>query len=186
MSFFELFVLALGLSMDCLAVSITIGTSQKPGWQHILKMAFFFGLFQGIMPLIGWFIGNSFKHLIQSFDHWIAFGILAFIGIRMIIESSRLPKEKKSFHIGKMSLLLGLAVATSIDALATGIGFGIIRVNIIQAAIIITCVTFLVTLTGARIGIRSKIIPASWAELSGGVVLLLIGLKILFNHLGIL
>ena len=186
MTFVELFLLGLALSMDCFAVSITLGTSQNLSWRSILKLALFFGIFQGVMPCIGWFVGNSFQYLIQSIDHWIAFGILASIGFHMIFESFRLKENKKPLDINKISVLIGLAVATSIDALATGIGFGFIKVKIIEAVLIITTITFAVTIIGARLGIKSNIIPAKWAEVVGGVVLILIGLKILLNHLGYL
>ena len=172
--------------MDCFAVSLTLGTSQKLLWRDILKMALLFGLFQGLMPLIGWLIGISFKSLIQSIDHWIAFGILAFIGSRMIFESFKLKKNKKSLDISKISILVGLSVATSIDALATGIGFGFIQANITEAVLIITSITFVVTIIGARLGSKSDIIPARWAEAIGGLVLILLGVKILLNHLGFL
>jgi manganese efflux pump family protein len=185
MTFLEIFLLSLGLSMDCFAVSLTLCSSQKLRWKDILVMAFFFGLFQGLMPLVGWLVGSYFESLIESIDHWLAFGILSFIGIRMIIESFHLEKEKKIFHIGNIYMLLGISVATSIDAFATGIGFGFIQVNIFEAIITISIITFLVTVTGARLGVRSKIIPARWAEFFGGVVLILIGVKIVLSHLGI-
>ena len=186
MSFLELFLLGLGLSMDCFAVSLTLGTAQKLQWKEVLTMAFLFGLFQGLMPLVGWVIGNTFQSLILSVDHWIAFGILAFIGFHMIIESFRLKENKKIIDASKISVLIGLAVATSIDALATGVGFGFMHVNIFRAVLIITTITFTVTIIGARLGIRSNLIPARWAELAGGIVLILIGVKILLTHLGYL
>jgi manganese efflux pump family protein len=185
MSFLEIFILAIGLSMDCFAVSITLCSSQKQQWRRILVMALLFGLFQGLMPLVGWLVGSYFETFIESIDHWLAFGILAFIGIRMIIESFHLEKEKKVFHIGKIYVLLGLSVATSLNALATGIGFGFIRVNILEAVVTISAVTFIVTMIGARLGDRSRIIPARWAEFAGGIVLILIGVKIVLSHLGV-
>ena len=186
MNLLELILLGLGLSMDCFAVAITLGTSQKLNWREVLTMAFLFGLFQGLMPLAGWVVGNTFQSLIQSVDHWIAFGILAFIGFRMIIESFRMKENKKIIDASKISVLIGLAVATSIDALATGVGFGFMDVNILRAVLIITIITFTVTIIGARLGIRSNLIPARWAEVVGGAVLILIGLKILLTHLGYL
>lgn len=183
MTLFELILLGLGLSMDCFAVSLTLGTSKKLKWKEILIMAFFFGLFQGLMPLAGWLIGNSFRTLIESVDHWIAFGILAFIGFRMILSSFRMQADKKPADISRISMVIGLAVATSIDALATGIGFGFINVNIFLAVLIITTITFVVTITGARLGGKTSFIPARWAEFAGGVVLILIGGKILYEHL---
>lgn len=186
MTFLELFLLGLGLSMDCFAVSLTLGSSHRLPIRDTLRMALFFGLFQGLMPLAGWLIGNSFKSLIQSVDHWLAFGILSFIGIRMIYEAFRLKEEKRPLDVKKLSVLLGLSVATSIDALATGIGFGFIQANIFKIVSTISIITFIVTIIGARIGKKSNLIPARWAELSGGIILILIGTKILLTHLGYL
>jgi manganese efflux pump family protein len=185
MSFFEIFIIAVGLSMDCFAVSVSFGTCGKLAWKDILKMSAFFGIFQGMMPVIGWLIGSSFQSLIQVVDHWLAFGILGFIGLRMISQFFVHEEKRKPTDIRKTSVLLTLSVATSIDALATGISFGFIRVNILEAALIITGVTFTVSVIGSRLGARSTFISARWAELIGGVVLIVIGTKILFDHLGI-
>ena len=186
MSFVEIFLIGLGLSMDCFAVSISFSSCGKLKWKDVLKMALFFGIFQGAMPIIGWLFGASFQSQIQAFDHWLAFGILSFIGLRMIIQFFRTEEKRRTTDIRKTSVLLSLSIATSIDALVTGISFGFIRVNILKAALIITIVTFLVSLLGARLGARSTFIPAKWAELLGGIVLIGIGTKILFNHLGIM
>lgn len=183
MTLLELFLLGLGLSMDCFAVSLSLGTSQKLSWKEILIMAFFFGLFQGMMPVIGWFAGYSFRSLIQSVDHWIAFGILAFIGFRMIFSSFRMKADKKPADISRISMVIGLAVATSIDALASGVGFGFIDVNIVLATILITSITFIVTIAGAKLGGKTTFIPARWAEFAGGIVLILIGARVLCEHL---
>jgi putative Mn2+ efflux pump MntP len=186
MSFLEIFLIGLGLSMDCFAVSVSCGVCGRMAWKDVLKVSSFFGIFQGIMPVIGWLIGSSFLGLIQSFDHWMAFGILGFIGLRMISQFFVHEDKRKRIDIRKTSVLLTLSVATSIDALATGISFGFIRVNILEAALIITGVTFIVSLVGSRLGAKSTFIPARWAELIGGLVLIIIGTKILLNHLGIL
>jgi len=186
MTFFEIFLISLGLSMDCFAVSLGVGATRRLKWRDTLKMAFFFGFFQGLMPLIGWLIGQSIQSLIASFDHWVAFGILAFIGFRMIVESFKIGEEKKFIDIRKTLVLLSLSFATSIDALATGISFGFIQVNIIQAILTIVLITFLISITGARIGEKTTFIPAKWAEFFGGVVLIAIGAKILLEHLEIL
>lgn len=182
MGFLELLLIALSLSMDCFAVSISFGTMKKMAWRDILKTAFFFGIFQGIMPLIGWLIGDIVQSFMESVDHWIAFGILSFIGIKMIMQSFRL-ESKKSIDIRKPSVLLSLSIATSIDALITGISFGFIRVNIFKAALIITIVTFINTIIGAKLGEKTSFIPAKYAEIIGGIVLIGIGLKILLEHL---
>lgn len=185
MSFLEIFLIGLGLSMDCFAVSIGFGASRLLSWRDILKIAAYFGLFQGAMPVAGWFIGDRVKELIDSFDHWLAFGILFFIGMKMIVQTFR--KEKtKWLDIRKQAVLISLSFATSIDALVTGVSFGFIRVNILIAVIIITMVTFLISILGMKIGERTTFIPARWAEFAGGLVLIAMGTKIALSHLGIL
>jgi putative Mn2+ efflux pump MntP len=186
MSFFELFIIGLGLSMDCFAVSLSFSTCGRLAWKDVLKMSAFFGIFQGLMPVIGWAIGTSFQSLIQVVDHWLAFSILVIIGIRMIRQFFVHETKRKFTDIRKTPVLLSLSVATSIDALATGVSFGFIKVNILEAASIITCVTFIVSLIGSRVGAKSTFIPAKWAELLGGMVLIGIGTKILLDHLGII
>ncbi len=183
MSFTELFLIAIGLSMDCFAVSLSLGASRRFSWKDILVMSFLFGIFQGLMPIIGWLAGNSLQSLIASVDHWIAFGILALIGLKMIRQSTRPEKEKALLDIRKISVLITIALATSIDALITGVGFGFIRVNILKASMVITMVTFLISMAGAKLGEHTTFIPARWAEFFGGIVLIGIGLKILLEHL---
>jgi len=148
-------------------------------------MSAFFGIFQGLMPIVGWLIGASFQSFIQI-NHWLAFGILVIIGVHMVSQFFVHETKRKLTDIRRTSVLLTLSIATSIDALATGISFGIIKVNILEAASSITCITFLVSLIGSRLGARSTFIPAKWAELLGGIVLIGIGTKILLNHLGII
>lgn len=186
MTFPEIILISLGLSMDCFAVSLGFGATCQLKWKDVLKMAFFFGLFQGLMPLLGWFVGLSIQSFISSFDHWIAFGILALIGSRMIIESFKISGEKRYIDIRKITVLLSLSIATSIDALATGISFGFIQVNILPVIITIFLVTFLNTILGARLGLKSTFIPSRWAEIAGGIVLIAIGIKILLEHLNII
>ena len=172
--------------MDCFAVSLSFGTSRKLIWKDILLMAFLFGLFQGVMPLIGWLVGSSIQSYIAPVDHWIAFAILASIGLKMIWQSFGLGEEQRSIDIRKITVLLTLSVATSIDALITGVGFGFIRVNILEAVIIISLVTFLVSVLGAKLGEKTTFIPARWAEFLGGVVLIAIGIKVVLEHLAII
>jgi len=186
MTFLELFLIAVGLSMDCFAVSLSFGTAKRFTWKEIIRIALFFGIFQGLMPLIGWLIGTSIQSLIASFDHWIAFGILSFIGFKMILQSLKSANGEKAVDIRKTSVLLGLSVATSIDALITGVSFGFIDANIIEAVVIITVVTFINTLIGAKIGEKTMFLPAHWAERLGGMVLILIGLKIVLEHLSMI
>lgn len=148
-------------------------------------MAFFFGLFQGVMPVLGWMIGESMKEVITTYDHWVAFALLGFIGGKMVLQSFG-NQEDKELHSLTFPLLITLSVAISIDALVTGLSFGMIGVNILKASIILFMTTFLVTLTGARLAKKTTFIPAHWAERIGGSVLILIGAKILLDHLGCL
>jgi putative Mn2+ efflux pump MntP len=183
MSNLELFLIALGLSMDCLAIAICFGATKRFLWKDILLMAFFFGLFQGIMPVIGWLVGDLVQAYIEKIDHWLAFGILAFIGIRMILESSEVEKKQSGLEIRSWKVLLSLSFATSIDALFTGVSFGFIDVDIIRAVVIISLVTYIMTIAGSKLGEKTTIIPARYAEIVGGIVLIAIGVKIVLEHL---
>ncbi len=172
--------------MDCFAVSLSFGTAHKLLWKDILLMAFLFGLFQGIMPLIGCLFGNSIQSLIAPVDHWIAFAILASIGLKMIWQSFSIEGEKRSIDIRKITVLLTLSIATSIDALITGVGFGFIKVHILAAVFIISFTTFVVSVIGAKLGEKTTFIPARWAEFLGGAVLIAIGIKVVVEHLAII
>lgn len=183
MNLAELFLISLGLSMDCFAVALVSGSCNHLSWKDVLKMSLLFGLFQGAMPVVGWIFGSSLRELIASVDHWIAFAILAFIGIKMIVQAFRAGEQKRPVEIRKMTVLLSLSVATSIDALITGVGFGFIRVNILEAAVIISVITFLVSVAGASMGGRTSFLPAKWAEIAGGIVLIAIGCRILMEHM---
>ncbi|HNW76222.1 MAG TPA: manganese efflux pump MntP family protein [Bacteroidales bacterium] len=184
MSSLEIILIAIGLAMDCLAVAVSFGANRMLYGKYVFITALSFGLFQGVMPLIGWLIGDSLKIYIEQIDHWIAFGILAFIGIKMIAESFSAQKKNDSVDIRKPAVLFSLSIATSIDALITGVSFGFIEVNIILAAILITIITFITTVAGAWIGRHTTFLPAKWAERAGGLVLILIGLKIVMEHMG--
>ena len=174
MSTWELFILAVGLSMDAFAVSVCKGLSvKKLRPKHMLIAGLYFGGFQALMPLLGYLLGVQFQSLIQSFDHWIAFVLLALIGASMI---------KDSFSFKTM---LPLAVATSIDALAVGVTFAILQVNIVPAVSFIGVTTFILAAVGIRIGNIFGAKYKSRAELLGGIVLILMGLKILLEHLGV-
>lgn len=186
MSLPEIFLIALGLSMDCFAVSLSFGASRKFTWKEILVMALLFGFFQGLMPVIGWLAGSSIQSLIASVDHWIAFGILSIIGLKMIWQSIRAEHEKEPLDIRRFSVLLTVSVATSIDALITGVGFGFILVNIVEASVIIALITFVVSMIGAKMGENATFIPSRWAEFFGGIVLIGIGLKIVLEHLAVI
>ncbi len=184
MGLVELFLIAVGLSMDAFAVSVCKGLSvRKVQLNHLLLAGLYFGGFQFLMPVIGWLLGVRFEHLIQSVDHWIAFGLLSIIGLSMIRES-RSGAEEMNDDFGFRTMLL-LAVATSIDALAVGVTFAFLQVSILPAAGLIGVTTFLLSALGIRIGSVFGARFKSGAELAGGVILILIGLKILLEHLGL-
>ncbi len=185
----EIWLLAVGLAMDCLAVSIASGIILKHvQWRPMLVMAFFFGLFQAIMPLLGWLGASTFSHLIENVDHWIAFGILFLLGGRMIWESFKDEECRKDFDPTALKVVLTLAVATSIDALAVGVSFAFLGVDdfrsILSPVGIIGFVSFAISLMGVYFGIRCGCGFARklHAERWGGVILVVIGLKILIEH----
>lgn len=182
MSYFELLLIAIGLSMDAFAVSICKGLSvKKANKTHMLKAGLYFGGFQALMPLIGYSLGIWFKDIIVSIDHWIAFILLSIIGINMIRESfSDGENTSDSFKFKDMIIL---AIATSIDALAVGITFAFLNVSIIPAISIIGITTFLFSAVGIKIGNVFGKKYESKAEFLGGVILIIIGLKILIEHL---
>ncbi len=185
MSLIELFILALGLSMDAFAVSVCKGLSVKQlRLRHALITGLYFGGFQALMPLIGYFLGTQFQSLITDIDHWIAFVLLVLIGINMIRES-RGESEKLDASFG-FKVMLPLAIATSIDALAVGVTFAFLQVQIVAAVSLIGITTFILSAVGVKIGNVFGAKYKSRAELLGGVVLILMGLKILLEHLGVL
>lgn len=187
MSFFELLLIGVGLSMDAFAVSICKGLSMKKvNYTHGLIIALFFGVFQALMPLIGWLLGTSFAVYISAFDHWIAFVLLAFIGGKMAIESFKNDDEDEAKQEdGKLDIkeLFVLAVATSIDALAVGISFACLQVSIWSSIAIIGITTFVISLGGVVIGNKFGSKYKNKAELAGGLILVGIGIKILAEHL---
>lgn len=189
LGFLELFLIAVGLSADAFSVAVCKGLNmRKLNLKHAYIIAMFFGVFQAVMPLIGYFLGTSFSSYIESFDHWIAFALLAFIGGKMVIETIREKggeEEEKtdSLNIGELTVM---AIATSIDALAVGITFAFLKVNIIPSVLLIGVTTFALSLGGVLIGNRFGAKYKSKAELAGGIILILIGVKILLEHLGII
>ena len=187
MSLFELFLIGIGLSMDAFAVSVCKGLSmQRVDKKYTLCIGLFFGGFQALMPLLGYFLGSRFAGSIERFDHWIAFILLAFIGFNMIRESREETEEEEAFTGVNFKELLLLSVATSIDALAVGVTFAFLQVKIVPAVTIIGCTTFVLSLAGVYVGDVFGARYKSRAELTGGVILILIGLKILLEHLGVL
>ena len=188
MTFFELFLIGIGLSMDAFAVSICKGLSmQKIDKKYTLCIGLFFGGFQALMPLTGYLLGSQFSGYIERFDHWIAFVLLALIGFNMIKESHEEEEEEEKPYAGvNFKELLILAVATSIDALAVGVSFAFLGVRIAPAVTLIGCTTFVLTLVGVWVGNLFGSRYKSRAELTGGIILILIGVKILLEHLGVL
>nr|WP_325230984.1 manganese efflux pump MntP family protein [uncultured Oscillibacter sp.] len=187
MDIFELLLIAVGLSMDAFAVSICKGLSvQRLKPRHYLLTGAWFGGFQALMPSIGFLLGSTFDQYINAFDHWIAFVLLAFIGGNMVKESLSGDEEchDDSFSLRTMFLL---AVATSIDALAVGVTFALLPdVHILSAVSLIGVTTFLLSAVGLKVGNVFGLRYKARAELAGGVILILMGLKILLEHLGIL
>ena len=188
MGILEMFLLGVSLSMDAFAISICRGLNMRRiNYRHTVVIAFFFGGAQGLMPLLGWLLGSQFASYIESFDHWVAFGLLAFIGGKMIWEVLRGEEEIEVVGEERLDLkeLTVMAVATSIDALAVGIALAIERANISLAAVIIGVTTFAICFFGVMIGNRFGARFKEKAELAGGIALILIGLHILLQDLGV-
>lgn len=185
MQLWELILIAVSLSMDAFAVSVCKGLSvgQVRG-RHILTAGAYFGGFQALMPLIGFLLGVRFQHLIVSIDHWIAFALLTLIGAGMIREACGAAERLDADFSPRA--MLPLAIATSIDALAVGVTFAFLQVEILPAVLLIGCVTFLCAGAGVRIGSLFGTRYQKPAAIAGGVTLILLGSKILLEHLGIL
>ena len=186
MSILEILLLGIGLSMDAFAVSICKGLSTKKlQFKHYLIIGAWFGGFQALMPTIGYFLGSTFEQYITAFDHWVAFVLLSAIGAGMIKES--LSKEESNGNDSfSFKTMLLLALATSIDALAVGISFSFLQIDIVAAALIIGCTTFVLSLVGVVVGNRFGARFEKPSQIAGGVVLIAIGLKILLEHLGLI
>ena len=183
MSYIELFILAVGLSMDAFAVSICKGLSvRKLKPRHAVICGAYFGGFQALMPVIGWLLGRQFEVLIKSIDHWIAFALLVLIGANMIREAVKNEEENLNDSFTPRTML-PLAVATSIDALAVGVTFAFLDVEIVPAVSMIGVTTFVLSAIGVKIGNVFGAKYKSKAELVGGIVLVAMGIKILIEHL---
>ena len=188
MSFIEILLIGIGLSADAFAVAVCKGLNmRKINYNHTLVIALFFGGFQALMPLIGYVLGSQFSQYIESVDHWIAFVLLGFIGGKMIFEARRNETEEccKCDRLDIKELFI-MAVATSIDALAVGITFALVSVNIWASITLIGLTTFVLSAIGVIIGNKFGAKYKNKAELAGGIILVLIGIKILFEHLGII
>ncbi len=185
MDIFTILIISFGLAMDAFAVSITNGfVLKKIGFKEIFSISLTFGIFQGIMPIVGWIVGLSFKEYIQSYDHWIALALLSFIGIKMIYESKQIDKiESQDAYCSTLSGLIVMAIATSIDALAVGVSFSCLNVSIYTPAIIIGIITFILCFLGVFIGKKLGHLFENKLELIGGIILIIIGIKIVIEHL---
>lgn len=188
MSLLTLFLVSLGVSADAFAVALGKGLQMRRLCVgDALAIAVTFGVFQALMPLLGWLLGTSLRDYITEIDHWIAFGLLAAIGGKMLWEAFQADEEGEASDLGlPLSELLLLGVATSIDALAVGISLAFLEVSIVGAVVAIGVITFAVSLAGVVIGHRAGVRFRRPAEIAGGLILILIGLRILLTHLGIL
>jgi len=182
MHFFEILLIAIGLSMDAFAVAVSKGLSMEKGYKNSLKIGLYFGFFQAFMPLIGYFLGLSFDHIVTKLDHYIAFTLLTIIGLSMILESNEDVIDNK---IDFKTMIL-LSIATSIDALAVGVTFAFLNVNIIFAIFIIGIITFVICVFGVLIGNKFGKFLKNKAQIFGGIILILTGLKILLEHLEVI
>ena len=189
MGLFELVFIGIGLSMDAFAVAICKGLAMKKiNIRQCLLIAVFFGGFQALMPMVGWLLGHQFQIYITKIDHWIAFGLLVFLGVKMLLDARKEEEEddiakKESLDIKELFMM---AIATSIDALAAGITFAFLNVHIVPAVTFIGITTFVLSAIGVKVGNLFGAKSRSYAEFGGGVVLILLGVKILLEHLGFL
>lgn len=184
MGYFEIILIGIGLSMDAVAVSMTNGMCLKQMCvKHAFATAFAFGLFQGIMPLIGYFAGSVFAAKVNAIDHWLALILLGFIGGKMVYEAVTSDEGHTVCKVLTFRLLLVQAIATSIDALAVGVSFAALTVNIISSVCIIAATTFILSFIAVYIGKKFGDLLKQKAEIVGGIILILIGLKIFVEHM---
>lgn len=182
----ELFILSMALGMDAFAVSICKGLAMpKMRWKKAAMVGAYFGIFQALMPCIGYCLGVGFENKIKNIDHWLALFLLSFIGIKMIIEAIEEKENDIDDSIGFNNMFV-LAIATSIDALAVGVTFAFLNVDIVQSIIAIGVITFLLCIWGVKIGNVFGDKHKKKAEIVGGIILILMGIKILLEHLGII
>ena len=182
MGIFSILLTGFALSMDAFAVSVTKGmTLKKINLSIATKIAFLFGLFQAVMPLIGWLFGMNFELYIRSIDHWIAVFLLSFLGIKMIVEAIKDDDNDNSTYLDNKELII-LSIATSIDALAVGVTFAFLNIDIIPICVSIGVITFLVCFIGVLIGKKIGSVFKNYAQIIGCIILILIGLNILNEH----
>jgi putative Mn2+ efflux pump MntP len=186
MNLITILLMAIGLALDAFTVSISAGgtiTITQNRFKSALKVGLFFGIFQGIMPILGWLGGYSFKDYISTIDHWVAFGLLSIIGGKMIYESIKYKSEIPKTNISSIYVLLTLSVATSIDALAAGLSLAFIGTHILIPAIIIAIITFILSFIGVYLGNKIGEFLKNKIGIVGGFILIGIGLKILTDHI---
>ncbi len=187
MSIWELLAIAVGLSMDAFAVSICKGLSmEKMNWKNAMITGLYFGGFQAAMPFLGYILGTGFSDMITNIDHWIAFVLLTLIGGNMVRESLQKEEEKEHDDSFTWKTMIPLSIATSIDALAVGVTFAFLNVDIIPAVVFIGFITFFFGVLGVKIGNVFGSKYKSGAEMAGGIILIFMGIKILVQHLGLL
>ena len=185
MSILSISLIALGLAMDAFSVAICKGLSMKKfELKKSVIIGLYFGIFQGIMPIIGYLLGGTFADVIEKYDHWIAFGLLLFIGINMIREA--FDKDEEVNDKVDFKSMIWLAIATSIDALTVGITFSFLKVNIWFAALLIGMITYTLSIIGVIIGSKFGAKYKAGAEVTGGIILIIMGIKIVVEHLGII
>ena len=186
MSLLTLFITAVGLSMDAFAVAICKGLAMKKlSWKKALIIGLWFGGFQALMPTIGYLLGTRFESYVTAIDHWIAFVLLALIGANMVKESFSKEEESSNDAVDFKTMFL-LAIATSIDALAVGVTYAFLQVRIVPAVSFIGVITFTLSIVGVKIGNVFGLKYKTKAELTGGIILIVMGVKILLEHLGLL
>lgn len=182
----EIFFISMGLAMDAFAIAICKGLAMKKlDIKKAIIIGLYFGIFQAVMPIIGYFLGATFEILVTKIDHWITFILLVFIGTNMIKESFEKESKNCNDNVDFKTMII-LAIATSIDALAVGITFTFFKANLLTSALIIGIVTFILSILGVKIGNKFGDKYQNKAEFIGGLVLILIGIKILVEHLGII
>ncbi len=185
MDLFSLVFTGVGLAMDCFAVSVGIGTTNAArSFRPVFRLSFHFGLFQGLMTLIGWLVGTTIAQLIANFDHWIALGLLTWVGARMIIEGFKPDQDEvKRNDPSRGGTLVLLAVATSLDAMAVGLSLAIANVNILSSSLMIGVISTVLSLVGLMLGNRLGLSFGKRMEIVGGLILIGIGVRILITHL---
>ena len=182
----EILLISVGLAMDAFAVSVCKGLSMKKmNWKKAIIIGLYFGIFQALMPVLGYFLGTTFEQFITNIDNWIAFVLLSAIGGNMIQESFDQESETCNDNVDVKTMVI-LAIATSIDALAVGITFACLRINIVLPVISIGIITFILSVIGVKIGNKFGDKYENKAEFIGGLILILLGIKILLEHLGII